>query len=577
MGASGLALRLLVAPRPGALLRAAPTLTLVLFLGPIAAGLAGTALPAFGFLPAIGGERLSLAPWAALLQAPGFAASLQLTLTSGFAATALSLGIVVLFCAACHDTALFRLAQATLAPMLATPHAAIAIGFAFLAAPSGMVARLLSPWATGWTRPPDLATVNDSAGIALVAGLVLKEVPYLLLATLTALNQVRAPALMRAARSLGYSPAAGWMKAVFPVVYPQIRLPVYAVLAFSLSVVDVAIVLGPGTSPTLGVLAMRWFSDRDLALWFPASAASLLLAVLVSLAIALWRMGEAILSRLGRRWIEAGGRGGGGGALRLAGAGALAAVATLSLAALLVLLLWSAAGPWRFPHALPSSLTLETWRAQAGRLAEAFRATATIGALASCGAVALALLCLEAEHRFGIEPSARALWLLYAPLLLPQLAFLFGLQVLFVRAGVDGTVAAVVWAHLLFVLPYVFLSLADPWRAMDRRLARSAAALGAGPWRTFFTVKLPVMLRPILAASAIGFAVSAGQYLPTLFAGAGRITTLTTEAVTLSGGSDRRVIAAWALAQALLPLLVYAVATAAPPFAWRNRRGLAVA
>jgi putative thiamine transport system permease protein len=576
MGTSRLALSIL-APRPGAVLRAAPGLTLALFLGPIAAGLAGTALPAFGWLPAIGGEAVSLAPWRALIEAPGFAAALRLTLTSGFAATALSLGIVVMFCAACNDTALFRRAQGMLAPMLATPHAAVAIGFAFLAAPSGMMARLVSPWATGWTRPPDLATVNDAAGLSLIAGLLLKEVPYLLLVTLAALNQVRGPALMRAARTLGYGPVTGWMKAVFPVVYPQIRLPVYAVLAFSLSVVDVAIVLGPGTPPTLAVLAMRWFSDRDLALWFPASAASLLLAVLVALAIALWRCGEAVLSRLGRRWAEAGGRGGDGFALRLAGAGTLAALATVSLAALLVLVLWSVAGPWRFPDTLPRTLTLETWRAQAGGLAEPFRATAVIGALSTCAAVALSLLCLEAEQRFGLAPRSRALWLLYAPLLLPQLAFLFGLQVLLVSTGLDGTVAAVVGAHLLFVLPYVFLGLADPWRAMDRRLARTAAALGAGPWRIFFSVKLPVMLRPVLAAAAIGFAVSAGQYLPTLFAGAGRVTTLTTEAVTLSGGSDRRVIAACALAQALLPLLVYAGATAAPPLFWRNRRGLAVA
>jgi putative thiamine transport system permease protein len=169
------------------------------------------------------------------------------------------------------------------------------------------------------------------------------------------------------------------------------------------------------------------------------------------------------------------------------------------------------------------------------------------------------------------------LWLLYTPLLLPQVAFLFGMQVLLVWARLDGTLAAVVWAHLLFVLPYVFLTLADPWRAMDRRLARNAAALGAGPWRTFLAVKLPVMLRPILVATAIGFAVSAGQYLPTLFAGAGRIATLTTEAVTLAGGSDRRVVGAYALVQALLPLLVYAAAIATPPLVWRNRRGLAVA
>jgi len=44
-------------------LRAVPVVTVALFLVPIAAGLAGTLLPAFGYLPAIGGHTLNLDPW----------------------------------------------------------------------------------------------------------------------------------------------------------------------------------------------------------------------------------------------------------------------------------------------------------------------------------------------------------------------------------------------------------------------------------------------------------------------------------------------------------------------------------
>ena len=69
--------------------------------------------------------------------------------------------------------------------------------------------------------------------------------------TFAALGQVRADDQLRMARSLGYGPVCAWLKVVLPRVYPQIRLPVYAVLAYSLSVVDMAIVLGPTTPPTL--------------------------------------------------------------------------------------------------------------------------------------------------------------------------------------------------------------------------------------------------------------------------------------------------------------------------------------
>ena len=47
------------------------------------------------------------------------------------------------------------------------------------------------------------------------------------------------------------------------MLYRQIRLPLYAVLAFALSVVDMALVLGPSAPPVLAVQLLRWFNDPD--------------------------------------------------------------------------------------------------------------------------------------------------------------------------------------------------------------------------------------------------------------------------------------------------------------------------
>ena len=77
-----------------------------------------------------------------------------------------------------------------------------------------------------------------------------------------------------------------------------------------------------------------------------------------------------------------------------------------------------------------------------------------------------------------------------------------------------------------------------------------------------------------MTAAAIGIAVSVAQYLPTLFMGAGRIATLTTEAVTLSSGSDRRVTGVYASLQAALPFAAYLLAFAVPAAIHRNRRDL---
>ncbi len=556
------------------MLRHAPSLTLGLFLIPIGAGLIGTWLPAFGYLPALGGAGLDLESWRRLLTHPSLPAALRLTLTSGILASVLSLALVIAFVSGCHGTRLYHRLHRILAPVLAVPHVAIAIGLAFLIAPSGWLARLISPWATGWTTPPDVATVNDPYGLALTLGLVVKEVPYLLLMTMAALGQVQAARRMAVARSLGYGPVVGWLKTVLPAVYGLIRLPIYAVIAYSLSVVDMAMVLAPATPPPLAVLILRWFNDPDLSLRFQAAAGAVLQLLAVILVIAVWNLLERAVMRLGRRWIVGGRRGGGGGAAAMAAGGAMSllfAAAGLSVA---VLGIWSLAGRWRYPGAFPVDMSFATWGRHLPGLSWAASTTLIAGAVAAALALALALACLENEQRNALRTTNRALWLLYAPLLVPQVAFLFGFQVIAVRAGIDGTWMTLIWSHVLFVLPYVFLSLAEPYRSLDERYARAARCLGASPNRVFWRVKAPMLLRPIAIAFAMGFAVSVAQYLPTLFAGGGRFVTLTTEAVALSGGGGRRVAGVFAFAQAALPLLVFALALGVPAWIHRHRQAL---
>src|SRR5918996_2171083 len=517
---------------PGRWLGFFPALTLAVFLAPIATGLLGTLLPSFGILPALGGTRLSIDAWRSLIAAPGTATALRLTISTGIAATILSLLLTLAFCASFQGTRLFLHTQRLLAPLLAIPHAAFAIGIAFLLAPSGWIARLLSPWLTGWARPPDLALVQDPWGVAMTFALVAKEVPFLLLMTLAALSLTPAERVLRLARTMGYGRISAWLKLVLPLVYPQIRLPLFAVLAYSLSTVEVALILGPTTPPPLAPLVLRWFVDAELALRFQAAAGAILQLAVVAAAIAAWYVAERAAIPLGVRWIEAGRRGGSG-------------------------------RVWRAASGLGMGLLLLTTLIAAG--------AATLIALG------LVIGCLEHEARARIQVTRRVLALVYVPLLVPQIGFLFGVQILLLLTRADGSWPALIAAHLLFVLPYVFLSLSEPYRALDPRYAETAACLGRSRLFVFAAIKLPMLLRPLLAAAAVGFAVSVGQYLPTIFAGAGRLTTLTTEAIALASGADQRVAAVYAFIQATLPMCGFMLALLVPRFLYRHRRGMHVA
>ncbi|WP_051234314.1 ABC transporter permease [Halomonas halocynthiae] len=546
------------------LIRLMPVVTLGLLTLPVVAGLAGIIAPALGWLPALGGESLSLAPWQALGQTPGLGKMISLSLTSGLISAALSLAIVLLFIAAFMETAVFRLVRGLLSPLLAVPHSAAAIGVAFLLAPSGLASRLLSPWASGWAQPPDYLFPGDPFGLALISGLVLKETPFLLLMCLAALPQCQASQRLKVARSMGYSPASAFTKAVLPGLYPLIRLPVYAVIAFASANVDVAIILGPSTPPTLPVAVMRWQTDPDLSLRFLASAGALLQLGVTAAALIIWWLIEQLLASLLTCWRINGKRHQAEQLSRWLGGSLIAALIFLLSAALIGLAMWSVATWWPFPAAWPSPVSLGTWQQATTTLGEPFRHTLSIGFAATALAMVLVIGCLEAETLRTRALSSSAITIIYLPLLIPPVAFLYGLTQWQVQFGLSAGWLAVVLGHTLFVLPYVFLSLSESYRRLDPRWSQLGAALGAKPSRVFWQIKLPLMAAPIGVAAAVGFAVSVGQYLPTILLGAGRLATLTTDAVALSSGGDRRLTAVYALTQLTLPALGFALALGLP-------------
>ncbi len=559
------------------MLRLLPAAAFLVLIGPVLAGLAGAVVPALGYLPVLGGDALSLEPFRDLLAMPGLARSCLLSLCAGLVTTAVSFLLVMAFVAGWRGTRVFRVLERLISPLLSVPHAAAAFGLAFLIAPSGFLARLVSPWLTGWERPPDVLVIHDGLALSMMAGLIAKEVPFLLLVTLAALPQVNAAGFARINASLGYGRMVGFAHTILPPLYRQIRLPIFAVIAYSSSVVDVALILGPTTPPPLAVRIVEWLSDPELGMRFVAAAAAVLQLGVTLAALSVWWGAERLVIRLWRARVPSGRRGLNEHFVRQLAATGAALSAAAILAGILILLVWSFAGFWRFPDLLPQSFGLKTWIRTLPVLTDVMGNAILIGFASSLLATVLALGALEYETRAGTTPTVRALVALYLPLLVPQIAFLFGLQIVLTWLSLDGTFAALVLGHLIFVFPYVLLSLADPWRSWDARYGHMGRALGHGADAIFWRVRLPMLVRPVLTAAAVGFAVSIGQYLPTLLIGAGRWPTITTEAVALASGGNRQIIGATALLQAVLPFIGFALALVVPALLFRNRREMRAA
>ncbi len=85
----------------------------------------------------------------------------------------------------------------------------------------------------------------------------------------------------------------------------------------------------------------------------------------------------------------------------------------------------------------------------------------------------------------------------------------FGVTVLFRWTG--AAIAAGIMA-----LPLMVRAMRLSIEAVDRRLENAARTLGAGPWRVFWTLTLPLSLPGLLAGMVLGFARSIGEFGATI-------------------------------------------------------------
>ncbi|MEW5561345.1 thiamine ABC transporter permease [Enterobacter asburiae] len=438
-------------------------------------------------------------------------ATLISTLTAVFGA------LIIAFCvvAALWPSRGWQRLAVRLPLMLAVPHVAFASAALLLFAEGGWLFRQF----------PQLTPPIDRYGIGLGLTLAVKESVFLLWAMYALLGEKRLAEQSLTLRSQGYGrwQCLAWI--ILPQLLPQLRVVLLATTAWTLSAVDVALILGPGNPPTLAVLAWQWLSqgnEQQQALGALACLLLLfLLATLMLLAHLLWRLFRTQIPDFG--------------GVRHSRAFALPGIALsdlLPLSGLLcvVTLALLADGEMATTDNIAASLWLGL-------------ASASIG-------VVLCLLWLE----FGAKRFTTWVWL---PLVLPALPLAAGQYQLALLSFQDGEWPTVLWGHLLWVVPWMLFILQPAWQRLDPRLTTIARTLGWSRWRGFWLMKCPLLLRPLLAALAVGFSVSIAQYLPTVWLSAGRIATLTTEAVALSSGGSTPMLAAEALWQLLLPGMIF--------------------
>jgi len=98
-------------------------------------------------------------------------------------------------------------------------------------------------------------------------------------------------------------------------------------------------------------------------------------------------------------------------------------------------------------------------------------------------------------------PGKRLVMLLFLlPLLVPPITFGIPLATVLYRIGLAGSLYGVIVANLVPTVPFVILVMIPFVEQIDPRIEAAARVFGAGTWRLFMTVLVPLLAPGILAA-----------------------------------------------------------------------------
>lgn len=148
---------------------------------PLLPGMAGILLPAFSWLPLVTTHQIealtafNLSGFHHVLSWPGVFQSMLLSLFTGITSSIIALALTFFILQANWHKPHWQKIERMLSPMLAMPHVAFAIGFAFLFSPTGWIYRVLE--GLGLSTHNTASLIQDPYGIGLIMALTIKETP----------------------------------------------------------------------------------------------------------------------------------------------------------------------------------------------------------------------------------------------------------------------------------------------------------------------------------------------------------------------------------------------------------------
>lgn len=112
------------------------------------------------------------------------------------------------------------------------------------------------------------------------------------------------------------------------------------------------------------------------------------------------------------------------------------------------------------------------------------------------------------------------------PLMIPEIILGMVLMAFFYLLGLPFGMLTLLLSHTVFCVPYILMEVKARLVGMDPSLEEAARDLGAGWFRAFWDITLPLIMPAVLSGSLLAFAMSMDDVVISIFVNGPRVSTL---------------------------------------------------
>jgi spermidine/putrescine transport system permease protein len=149
-----------------------------------------------------------------------------------------------------------------------------------------------------------------------------------------------------------------------------------------------------------------------------------------------------------------------------------------------------------------------------------------IAIVATVGSTVLGTIAALALYKYKSFLQKTHHFLLYTPLVIPDILMGISLLLFFVSLKVDLGLLTVCAAHITFCVSYIAMLIRARLQNFDASLVEAAYDLGASSWAVFYRVMIPFLAPAILASALLAFTLSIDDFVITFFVVGPGVTTL---------------------------------------------------